>query len=176
LNAFDHKIDFHLSNTSAIINFPEAHYDMVRLGIGMYGFGNDEKETAQLKNVGSLKTIISQIHTISPGESLGYNRAHIAEKTTKTATLPIGHADGISRELGNRKGSVVINNTVCPIIGNVCMDMIMVDITDANCTINDEVIVFNNQQMVNEMAEKSNTISYEILTGISQRVSRVIIN
>ena len=175
LSAFEHKIDFHMSNTSGIINFPEAHFDMVRLGIGMYGFGNDKKETTQLKNVASLKTIISQIHTINSGESLGYNRAYTANKTTKTATLPIGHADGISRELGNKKGSVIINDTVCPIIGNVCMDMIMVDITHANCTIGDEVIVFNNQQMVNELAKNSNTISYEILTGISQRIARVII-
>lgn len=174
-NVFDHKIDFHLCNTSGIINFPEAHYDMVRLGIGMYGFGNDHKETTLLKNVGSLKTIISQIHTINPGQSLGYNRAYTTKEFTKIATLPIGHADGISRELGNKKGSVIINGSVCPILGNVCMDMIMVDVTHVNCTIGDEVIIFNNQQMVNELAKNSNTISYEILTGISQRITRKII-
>jgi len=175
-NAFKHKIDFHLTNTSGIINYPEAHYDMVRLGIGMYGFGNDNNQTAQLKNVGSLKTIISQIHSLKPGESLGYNRAFIADKVTKIATLPIGHADGISRELGNKKGSVYIHGTLCAILGNVCMDMIMVDITDVNCTIGDEVIVFNNQEMLNKMAKNSNTISYEILTGISQRIPRVLID
>lgn len=174
-DAFSHTIDFHLSNTSGIINFPEAEHDMVRLGIGMYGFGNTPKETTKLKNVGSLKTIISQIHIISPGESLGYNRAFIAKKETKTATLPIGHADGISRELGNGKGSVLINDTICPIIGNVCMDMIMVDITGVSCTERDQVIIFNNQTMVNELAKNSNTISYEIITGISQRISRKII-
>ena len=174
--AFDHPIDFHLSNTSGIINYPEAHFDMVRLGIGMYGFGNDEQETKKLKNVASLKTIISQIHTINLGDSLGYNRGFIAESEIKTATLPIGHADGISRELGNKKGSVIINNTICKIIGNVCMDMIMVDVTNVDCKERDEVIIFNNQEMVNDLAKNSNTISYEILTGISQRIARKIIS
>lgn len=173
--AFPYKIDLHLANTSGIINFPEAHLDMVRLGIGMYGFGNDEKETAQLQNVGTLKTIISQIHEIAPGESLGYNRAHTATKRTRTATLPIGHADGISRQLGNKKGAVSINGSQCFILGNVCMDMIMVDVTDVDCKEGDEVIVFNTQQMVNELAKNSNTISYEIITGITQRIPRKII-
>lgn len=173
--AFSHPIDFHLTNTSGIINYPEAHHTMVRLGIGMYGFGNTPEETAQLKNVGSLKTIVSQIHHILPGESLGYNRAFIAEKETITATLPIGHADGISRELGNGKGGVIIKNAFCPIIGNVCMDMIMVDITGVDCKERDQVIIFDNQNMVNKLAQNSNTISYEIITGISQRISRKII-
>ena len=175
LNTFKHNIDFHLTNTSGIINFPEAHYDMVRLGIGMYGFGNDEKETNHLKNVGSLKTIISQLHNIQPGESLGYNRAYVAKEITKTATIPIGHADGISRELGNKKGSVFIKNKSCPIIGNVCMDMIMVDVTNVDCKEGDDVIIFNSQKMVNDLALNSNTISYEIITGISQRIARKLV-
>ncbi|MEI6865419.1 alanine racemase [Flavicella sp.] len=175
LDTFDYNIDFHLSNTSGIINYPEAHYDMVRLGIGMYGFGNDIKETVQLKNVGSLKTIISQIHVVNIGESLGYNRAYFAKEKIKTATLPIGHADGLSRELGNKKGSVKIKNIKCPILGNVCMDMIMVDISNVDCKEGDEVIIFDNQEMVNELAKNSNTISYEIITGISQRITRKLI-
>ena len=173
--AYPYKIDLHLANTSGIINFPEAHLDMVRLGIGMFGFGNDAKETAQLKNVGSLKTLISQIHEIKPGESLGYNRAYKATKLTRIATLPIGHADGISRQLGNKKGAVYINANKCYILGNVCMDMIMVDVTAVKCEEGDEVIVFDNQQMVNELANNANTISYEILTGISQRIARKIV-
>ncbi|WP_152285869.1 alanine racemase [Flavicella marina] len=172
LNAFVHPIDFHLTNTSGIINYPEAHFNMVRLGIGMYGFGNDKNETAQLKNVGTLKTIISQIHEIKPGESLGYNRAFIADKLTKTATLPIGHADGISRELGNKKGCVYIQNIKCPILGNVCMDMIMVDVSQVACKPGDEVIIFDSQEKVNVLATNSNTISYEVITGISQRIAR----
>tara|TARA_R110002124_G_scaffold262808_1_gene428964 strand:- start:1634 stop:2734 length:1101 start_codon:yes stop_codon:yes gene_type:complete len=164
----------HILNTSGIINYPQAQFDMVRLGIGLYGFGNDENETKQLKNVLSLKSIISQIHTIEPGESIGYNRAFTANKPMKTATIPVGHADGISRKLGNKKYSVLINNQKAAIIGNVCMDMIMIDISNIECQEGDEVIIFNSQEMVNEMAKKSETISYEILTAISQRIKRLL--
>ena len=169
----EYKPDVHALNTSGIINYPQAQFDMVRLGIGLYGFGNDEKETQQLKNVVSLKSIISQIHNIEPGESVGYNRAFTANKPTITATIPIGHADGISRKLGNNNYSILVNNQKAAIIGNVCMDMIMVDITTIDCNEGDEVIIFNSQEMINEMAENSETISYEILTAISQRVKRL---
>ncbi len=174
LNALNYKPILHLTNTSGVINYPEAHFDMVRLGIGMYGFGNDAYETSQLKNVGTLKSIISQIHTIEKGESIGYNRAFIAKTTTKTATIPIGHADGIPRNLGNGNGSVTINNKQCPIIGNVCMDMLMVNISDVECKEGATVTIFDSQQTINEMAKKSDTISYEIITGISQRITRKI--
>ena len=172
--AFDHTIIKHLSNTSGIINYPEAHMDMVRLGIGMYGFGNTPSETAQLKNVGSLHSIISQIHELNPGESLGYNRAYTASKKTKSATVPVGHADGISRALGKGNGSVTIQGQQCPILGNVCMDMIMVDVTDVNCEEGDAVVLFDSQETIEQWAQKSDTISYEILTGISQRIARSI--
>lgn len=175
-NAIDDSPILHLCNTSGIINYPEAQFDMVRLGIGMYGFGNDKDETAKLLNVGSLKSTISQIHTINEGESLGYNRAFFAEKETKTATIPIGHADGIDRRLGKGVGYVTIKNKKCPIIGNVCMDMIMVNVTNADCFEGDEVIIFNNQETVNDLAAKSDTISYELITGISQRIHRRIIS
>lgn len=170
-----YKPMLHLANTSGIINYSNAHFDMVRLGIGMYGFGNDPYETSQLKNAGTLKTIISQIHHIKIGDSLGYNRAYIAKKNTRSATLPIGHADGISRNLGQGKGHVKINNQLCPIIGNVCMDMIMVDVTDVDCKEGDSVIIFDSQDMVNELALQSDTINYEIITSISQRIARKII-
>ena len=164
----------HLLNTSGIINYPHAQFDMVRLGIGLYGFGNDENETNQLKNVVSLKSIISQIHLIEPGESVGYNRAFTATEKMKTATIPVGHADGISRKLGNKKYSVLINNLKAPILGNVCMDMIMVDVTNIDCKEGDKIIVFNSQEMIQEMADNSETISYEILTAVSQRVKRLL--
>ena len=163
---------FHTLNTSGVINYPEAQYDMVRIGIGLYGFGNDEKETAKLKNTHILKSIISQIHQIEPGETVGYNRAYQADGFVKTATIPIGHADGISRQLGNKKGYITVHNQQAPIIGNVCMDMIMVDITGIDCKEGDEVFVFKNQKDVLHMAKEANTISYEILTAISQRVKR----
>ncbi len=164
----------HLLNTSGIINYPQAQFDMVRLGIGLYGFGNDENETNQLKNVVSLKSIISQIHKIDHGETIGYNRAFTANKSMKTATIPVGHADGISRKLGNKKYSVLVNNQKAPIVGNVCMDMIMVDVSNIACKEGDEVIVFNSQQMIQEIADTTDTISYEILTAISQRVKRLL--
>jgi alanine racemase len=172
--AFEHTIIKHLSNTSGIINYPKAHLNMVRLGIGMYGFGNTPAETAQLKNVGSLHSIISQIHEINPGESLGYNRAYIATKKTISATVPVGHADGISRALGKGNGYVTIHGLQCPILGNVCMDMIMVDITAIKCEEGDAVVLFDSQETIEEWAQKSDTISYEILTGISQRIARKI--
>lgn len=164
----------HILNTSGIINYPQAQFDMVRLGIGLYGFGNNPEVTAQLKNTHNLKSIISQIHRIEPGETVGYNRAFVASSPTKTATIPIGHADGISRRLGNKEGFVIINNQAAPIIGNVCMDMIMVDVTKIDCKEGDEVIIFNHQQHIEYIAHKCETIPYETITAISQRVKRLV--
>ncbi|TXD45953.1 alanine racemase [Polaribacter sp. IC073] len=164
----------HILNTSGVVNYPNAQFDMVRIGIGLYGFGNDEKETAQLKNTHNLKSIISQIHVIEPGETVGYNRAFIAKRATKTATIPIGHADGLSRKLGNKKGFVLINNQKAPIIGNVCMDMVMVNVTNIACEEGDEVIIFNNQKMIQNIANISETIVYETLTAISPRVNKTL--
>jgi alanine racemase len=164
----------HILNTSGIVNYPKAQFDIVRLGIGLYGFGNSDKETSQLKNTHNLKSIISQIHLIKPGETVGYNRAFVAKRPSKTATIPIGHADGISRKLGNKKGYVLINNEKAKIIGNVCMDMIMVDITNINCKEGDEVIIFNSQEMIQKITDIAETIPYEILTAISQRVKKML--
>lgn len=169
-----YKPMIHILNTSGVINYPQAQFDMVRIGIGLYGFGNNEQETAQLKNTHSLKSIISQIHIIQPGETVGYNREFVANKVTRSATIPIGHADGISRKLGNKEGFVFINNQPAPIIGNVCMDMIMVDVTKIDCKEGDEVIIFNHQQHIQYMAHKCETIPYETLTAISQRVKRLV--
>jgi len=166
----------HILNTSGVVNYPKAQFDMVRIGIGLYGFANDDTETASLKNVITLKSVISQIMLIEPGETVGYNRSFVAKDPTKTATIPIGHADGISRKLGNGKGYVLINNQKAPIIGNVCMDMLMVDVTKINCKEGDEVIIFNNQQMIEEIATVCETIPYEILTAISQRVKRLVVS
>lgn len=165
----------HLTNTSGVINYPEAHLDMVRCGIGLYGFGNSAKEDRNLKPIAKLKSIISQIHKIEKDETVGYNRAYRASGCEKTATIPIGHADGISRQLGNGNGCIFINNQKAPIIGNVCMDMIMVNITNIDCNEGDEVLIFDNTHKASELAESANTISYEILTAISQRVKRLII-
>lgn len=163
----------HILNTSGITNYPEAQYDMVRLGIGLYGISNDYEEQKELENVGTLKSIISQIRTIEKGESVGYGRRFIAEKETIIATIPIGYADGIRRSWGHGVGYVVINNKQAKIIGSICMDMLMVDVTNIDCKEGQTVIVFGENPTVNFMAKQLNTIPYEILTSISQRVKRV---
>lgn len=177
---FETKIGYqpwlHLCNTSGVLNFPSAHFNMVRCGIGLYGFGNSVEEDKSLKPIASLKSVISQIHTIQDGETVGYNRAYEAQDLIKTATIPIGHADGISRIYGNEKGFVTINGKKAPIIGNVCMDMIMVNVTDIECKEGDEVIVFDASHKASILAEGASTISYEILTAISQRVKRDFID
>jgi alanine racemase len=164
----------HILNTSGIFNFPEAQFQMVRSGIGLYGYGNEARYDAKLRPVATLKTIISQIHNIEPNESVGYNRAFAAEGYKKTATLPLGHADGIGRQYGNGKASVLVNGKEAPIIGNVCMDMIMIDITGIECEEGDEVVVFGKGHSAETFAATANTISYELLSCISQRVKRVI--
>ena len=171
----DYKPWLHLCNTSGVINYPNAHFDMVRCGIGLYGFGNSAEEDKNLKPIASLKSVISQIHEIEKDETVGYNRAYKAKGSEKTATIPIGHADGINRIYGNGHGFVVINGKKAPIIGNVCMDMIMVNITDINCEEGDEVIIFDSTYKASNFAESANTISYEIITSVSQRVKRFFI-
>jgi Alr-MurF fusion protein len=163
----------HILNSSGISNFSHAQYDMVRLGIGLYGISNDENEQQYLENVGTLKSIISQMRTVKKGESVGYSRRFIASKKTTIATIPIGYADGISRGWGNELGYVTIKNKKAIIVGSICMDMLMVDVTDIDCNEGDTVIVFGQNPTVNFIAKSLNTISYEILTSISQRVKRV---
>jgi Alr-MurF fusion protein len=163
----------HILNTSGISNYPQAQFDMVRLGIGLYGISNDASEQKFLENVGTLKSIISQVRTIQAGESVGYGRRFVAEKETRIATIPIGYADGIRRSWGNGLGFVMINNQKATIVGSVCMDMLMVDVTSIPCIEGNEVIVLGENPSVTGMAKQLNTIPYEILTGISQRVKRI---
>ncbi|WP_396168692.1 bifunctional UDP-N-acetylmuramoyl-tripeptide:D-alanyl-D-alanine ligase/alanine racemase [Flavobacterium sp.] len=163
----------HILNTSGITNFPQAQYDMVRLGIGLYGVSNDAEEQKYLENVGTLKSIISQIRTIQAGESVGYGRRFVANKPTKIATIPIGYADGISRHWGNGVGFVTISSQKATIVGSICMDMLMVDVTGIGCKEGDSVVVFGLNPSVSMIAEQLQTIPYEILTSISQRVKRI---
>lgn len=176
---FDKKIGYipfkHLLNTSGIINYTVAQFDMVRSGIGLYGYGNEAKIDVELKPIATLKTIISQIHKLEPGESVGYNRAYKSSHDQTTATLPIGHADGIGRHYGNGNTYVLVQGKKAPVIGNVCMDMMMIDITGIDCKEGDEVLVFGPKLSAQEFSETANTISYELLTGISQRVKRRIL-
>ena len=159
----------HLSNSAAVYRHPSLQLDMVRLGIGLYGIDN----RVLLQNVTTLKTTISQIKKIKKGESVGYNRRGVVDRDSTIATVGIGYADGYPRNLGNGIGRMLLNGTLVPVIGNVCMDMTMLDITDVYAQEADDVIVFGEELPVKELAQWANTIPYEILTGISQRVKRV---
>lgn len=163
----------HLLNSSGISRFPEAQFDMVRLGIGLYGISNDPKEQLDLQQVGTMISVISQIRTIPKGDSVGYGRRFRAERTSRIATIPVGYADGIRRAWGNGVGYVTINGQKAPIVGSICMDMLMVDVSDVVCFEGQRVVIFGEAPKVIEMASELKTIPYEILTGISQRVKRI---
>ena len=167
----------HLLNTSGILNYSDYQYDMVRTGIGIYGYGNDPVYKDKFKPVLSLKSVISQIHEVKKGDSVGYNRGFIAEKKHKIAIIPIGHADGISRNLGHGKISFYINNQKAKTIGNICMDMLMVDVSGIKCEEGDVVIIMDEyNQTAEDIGDVAGTISYEILTALSSRIKRIIID
>lgn len=163
----------HALNSPGIIHFPEHQYDAVRLGIGMYGISDDEATRKQLKNVVTFKTVISRISEIEAGETVSYGRRFKAERKTRIATLPVGYADGIRRSLGNGVGKVNVHGKLVPIVGTVCMDMLMLDVTNCPCKEGDEVIIFGENPSISEVAEQMGTIPYEVLTSISSRVKRV---
>jgi alanine racemase len=171
--ALGYRAICHLANSSAISNYPNAQFDMVRLGIGLYGISNNPAEQPALEQVGTLKSVISQIRTIQAGESVGYGRRFVADKPLKIATIPVGYADGISRQWGNELGYVSVHGKPAPIVGSICMDMLMVNVTGIDCEEGDRVQLFGDSPTVVEMAQKLNTIPYEIITGISQRVKRI---
>ncbi|HMD01250.1 MAG TPA: bifunctional UDP-N-acetylmuramoyl-tripeptide:D-alanyl-D-alanine ligase/alanine racemase [Ferruginibacter sp.] len=168
-----YKVHKHLANTSAIHRHPSLQFDMVRLGIGLYGVDSDPAMQEQLRNVTTLKTTISQIKKVKAGESVGYSRKGMANKDSIIATVRIGYADGYPRLLSNGVGKMLVNGQLAPVIGNVCMDMTMLDITGIEAAEGDEVIVFGEGLPVSHVASWAQTIAYEILTGISQRVKRV---
>ncbi|MEY2800224.1 MAG: hypothetical protein RI934_1212 [Bacteroidota bacterium] len=168
-------VDFmkHIANTAAILRFPEAQYDMVRLGIGLYGIENVGNFEDQLQTVGTLKTTITQIRKVSAGETIGYSRKGVLSKESLIATVKIGYADGYARRFGNGVGEMLVGGQLVKVVGNVCMDMCMLDVTGLSVNEGDEVIVFGAQYSINELAKKADTIPYEILTSISQRVKRI---
>ncbi|MCC7301830.1 MAG: bifunctional UDP-N-acetylmuramoyl-tripeptide:D-alanyl-D-alanine ligase/alanine racemase [Bacteroidia bacterium] len=163
----------HILNSAGIIRFPDAQFEMVRLGIGMYGVAFDEKEQEKLQHVSTLKTTISQIKHIKAGDTVGYSRKGKAERDMTIATVPIGYADGLSRKLGNGKGKMMVHGRPAHVVGNVCMDMCMIDITGIQANEGDEVIVFGKEYPIIEVARDLNTIPYEVLTNVSRRVKRV---
>lgn len=170
----DYSVLIHIANSAAAIRHPELQMNMVRLGIGLYGINNTGSDKLKLQTVATLKSTIAQIKNLSKGESVSYNRKTIMEKDSVIATIRVGYADGYPRRLGNGKGFVSVNGKVVPVVGTVCMDMLMADITEVeNVNEGDEVIIFGDQLPVTEMAAWAGTIPYEIMTGISQRVKRV---
>lgn len=165
----------HILNTSGIVSYSNFQFDMVRIGIGMVGISANPDIQKQLKNAVTFKTVISQISKVEKGESVGYNRKYRPENDTMIATIPVGYADGIPRLIGNKVGNVGIHKKLYPIVGNVCMDMLMVDIGNAVVKEGDEVIIFNANPTLEEFANYCNTIPYEVLTSISRRVKRIYI-
>lgn len=175
MEALGYPVIRHLCNSGAITRFREAHYGMVRLGIGMYGVGFNDLERQHLRNISSLKTRISQIRPLKQGETVGYSRKGVAANNMMIATIPIGYADGLSRRTGNGRFAVYIQGRPCKTIGNICMDMCMIDVTGIDCKEGDEVVVFENNTQLMALAEAMETIPYEVLTHISGRVKRIYV-
>ncbi|MBR6926092.1 MAG: bifunctional UDP-N-acetylmuramoyl-tripeptide:D-alanyl-D-alanine ligase/alanine racemase [Bacteroidaceae bacterium] len=170
-DAFPHKILRHICNSAAIARFPERHLDMVRLGIGLYGI--DPVTNKVIHNVATLKTTILQIRNITPDTTVGYSRRGTVEKPSRIAAIPIGYADGLDRHLGNRNAYCLVNGKRAPYVGNICMDVCMIDVTDIDCKEGDTVEVFGDNLPVTVLSDRLGTIPYEILTSVSERVKRV---
>jgi alanine racemase len=166
----------HIANSAGIFRHPEYQFDMVRLGIGLYGVDSANENQLALQTVVTLKSTIAQIRNVAKHETVGYNRKGILSRNSRIATVRIGYADGYSRSLGNGNGYMWLRGKKAPVIGNICMDMTMIDVTDIpDAMEGDEVEVFGRQIPVQQLAEASGTIAYEIMTGISQRVKRIYV-
>jgi len=171
-SSLEHDFIVHAGNSAGAIAHPESVFDMVRLGIGFYGV-NPTLKGADLDLAFRLSTRISQVKAVEVGESVGYSRSWFAQRSTRIATIPMGYADGLPRLLGNEKGHVYVHGKKAPFVGSICMDMSMIDITDIDATAGDEVVIFENEQQLMDLSKMLNTIPYEVLSGISQRVRRV---
>lgn len=170
-DAFSHKILRHICNTAGIERYPGAHFDMVRLGVGLYGVNPFTNE--MLHTVSTLKTTILQIRQVPQEDSVGYSRKGKLTRDSVIAAIPIGYADGLNRHLGNGKAYCMVNGKKAPYVGNICMDVCMIDVTDIDCKEGDQVVIFGEELPVTVLAEILETIPYEILTSVSTRVKRV---
>lgn len=169
--ALPHRILRHMCNSAGIEHFPERQMEMVRLGLGLYGI--NPRNNAMLNNVSTLRTTILQIHAVDAGESIGYSRRTILDRASRIASIPIGYADGLNRRLGNRAGYCLVNGKRAQYVGNICMDVCMVDVTDIPCQEGDSVVIFGEELSPSILSEIIGTIPYEILTSVSNRVKRV---
>ncbi|MCR5270628.1 MAG: bifunctional UDP-N-acetylmuramoyl-tripeptide:D-alanyl-D-alanine ligase/alanine racemase [Prevotella sp.] len=170
-DAFQHKILRHMDNSAGIEHFPERQMDMCRLGIGLYGV--DPRTNQMLSTVSTLKTTILQMRRVKAGDSVGYSRKTILERDSMIAAIPIGYADGLNRHLGNRHGYCLVNGQKAPYVGNICMDVAMIDVTDIDCHEGDSVEIFGKNLPVTVLSDTIDTIPYEVLTGVSNRVKRI---
>ena len=169
--AFPHKILRHICNSAGIERFPERHLDMVRLGLGLYGI--DPIDNRVLHNVATLRTTILQIRDVPAGDSIGYSRKTVLDRPSRIAAIPIGYADGLNRHLGNRRGYCLVNGQKADYVGNICMDVCMIDVTDIPCREGDSVEIFGDALPVTVLSDLLGTIPYEVLTSVSNRVKRV---
>ena len=168
---FSFKIIRHICNTAGIQRYPGAQFEMVRLGIGLYGV--DPFTNEMLHNISTLRSTILQIHDVPKEETVGYGRKGILERDSRIAAVPIGYADGLNRHLGNGRGYCLVNGKKAPYVGNICMDVCMIDVTDIDCREGDKVIIFGDDLPVTVLSDLLDTIPYEVLTSVSNRVKRV---
>lgn len=168
---FSFKIIRHICNTAGIQRYPGAQFEMVRLGIGLYGV--DPFTNEMLHNISTLRSTILQIHNVPKEETVGYGRKGILERDSRIAAVPIGYADGLNRHLGNGRGYCLVNGKKAPYVGNICMDVCMIDVTDIDCREGDKVIIFGDDLPVTVLSDLLDTIPYEVLTSVSNRVKRV---
>jgi len=172
-DSYSHKILRHICNSAGIERFPQYHLDMVRLGIGLYGI--NPMDNSIIHNVATLKTTILQIRNVPAGDSIGYSRKSRVDRDSRVAAIPIGYADGLNRHLGNRNCYCMVNGQKALYLGNICMDVCMIDVTDIDCKEGDTVEIFGENLPVTVLSDTLDTIPYEILTGISERVQRIYI-
>jgi alanine racemase len=170
-----YKVIKHICNTAGIIRFPQYHLDMVRLGLGLYGLDPSGENNYKIRAIASLKASVTQIRDVKSGEGIGYGQNDRSDNDRKIATISMGYADGLSRIYSRGNGKVWLNGQLCAFVGNICMDMAMIDVTGVNCREGDVVEIFGENLSINEVARWGSTISYEVLTGISQRVPRVFV-
>ena len=166
------KVGRHILNTNGVLRFSKKQYEMVRLGIGLYGGAHDNN----LKQISTLKSVISQLRTVPKGMSIGYNASYIAKKEMAIAVVPFGYADGLNRRLSENNGHVRLRNQTCPIIGKISMDSCIIDVSNCNCKLGDEVIIFGTSNTILSIAEKIKTIPYEIYATLNRRIKRIYVD
>ena len=162
-------IDTHILNTNGVLRFPNKEYEMVRLGIGLYGVSNDDN----LQQISTLKSVISQVRIIKKGSKVGYDASFLAKEDMRIGVVPFGYADGLNRKLSTNNGVIIVQNIACPIIGKISMDSCMIDLKGTTAKIGDEVVIFGDKNTISSIANKLSTIPYEIFSSLNRRIKRI---